>query len=44
VITAPKEILTAEVTATPAHIRPTRLALTVTDISWIMQRPMVGQY
>jgi hypothetical protein len=29
----PKEMLTAEVTATPAHIRPTRLALTTTDIS-----------
>jgi hypothetical protein len=40
----PKEMLTAEVTATPAHIRPTRLALTTTDISWIMPQPMVAQY
>jgi hypothetical protein len=37
-------MLTAEVTATPAHIRLTRLALATTDTSWFMPRPMVAQY
>jgi hypothetical protein len=37
-------MLTATVTATPAHIRPIRLALATTDTSWIMPRLMIAQY